>query len=51
MEKKHIARMMFFETLYVGVFSVVVGLAVGVGLSKLVLLLLLRCWISTWRLA
>ena len=42
MEKKHIARMMFFETLYVGAFSVVVGLAVGVGLSKLVLLLLLK---------
>ena len=42
MEKKHIARMMFFETLFVGLFSAVVGLALGVALSKLVLLFLLK---------
>ena len=30
--------MMFFETLFVGLFSAVVGLLLGVALSKLVLL-------------
>ena len=42
MEKKHLAKMMFFETLFVGLFSAVVGLALGVALSKLVLLFLLK---------
>lgn len=42
MEKKHLAKMMFFETLFVGLFSAAVGLALGVALSKLVLLFLLK---------
>ncbi|HIR07148.1 MAG TPA: ABC transporter permease [Candidatus Pullichristensenella stercoripullorum] len=42
MEKKHLAKMMFFETLFVGLFSAVVGLALGAALSKLVLLFLLK---------
>ena len=42
MEKKHLAKMMFFETLFVGLFSAVVGLLLGVALSKLVLLFLLK---------
>ena len=42
MEKKHLAKMMFFETLFVGLFSAAVGLLLGVALSKLVLLFLLK---------
>ena len=42
MEKKHLAKMMFFETLVRGLFSAVVGLLLGVALSKLVLLFLLK---------
>ena len=42
MEKKHIARIMTYETLYIGMISIVVGLIGGVILSKLMFLLLLR---------
>lgn len=42
MEKKHISRMMFWETIYLASVSIVGGLAFGILLSKLILLLLLK---------
>ena len=42
MEKKHIAKMMFFETVYIAFVSFAGGILFGIFLSKLVLLLLLR---------
>lgn len=42
MEKKHIAKIMFFETVYMAVVSFAGGILFGIFLSKLVLLLLLR---------
>lgn len=42
LEKKHIARIMTYETMYIGVISIAVGLVGGVVLSKLMFLLLLR---------
>ena len=42
LEKRHIARLMAWETLYCAAASILGGLAAGVLLSKLVLLLLLR---------
>lgn len=38
LEKRHIAKIIGFETLYMAVFSIVVGLAVGVASSKLLFL-------------
>lgn len=42
MEKRHIGRMMFWETVIVGGISIVGGLAAGIVLNKLIVLLLLR---------
>jgi putative ABC transport system permease protein len=42
MEKKHIARIMFYETLYIGGLSILAGLAAGILLSKLMILLLFK---------
>ena len=42
MEKKHIARIMFWETLLVAVISLCVGLAAGILFSKLMILLLFK---------
>lgn len=42
MEKKHIAKMIFFETVYIAFVSFAGGIIFGIFLSKLVLLLLLR---------
>ena len=42
MEKKHIARIMMYETIYTGIISIVAGLLGGVLLSKLMFLLLLK---------
>lgn len=42
MEKRHIARILSFETLFAAVFSMAAGLAAGVLLSKLILLVLLN---------
>ena len=42
MEKKHISRIMFFETLYVAIISIVGGLLCGILLSKLMYLVLLK---------
>lgn len=42
MEKRHIGRMMFWETVIVGGISILGGLAAGIVLNKLIVLLLLR---------
>ncbi len=42
MEKKHISRIMFYETLFIAVLSLLVGILCGILFSKLVLLLLLK---------
>lgn len=42
MEKRHIGKMMFWETLMVAVISIIGGLLAGVILNKLMVLLLLR---------
>lgn len=42
MEKKHISKVTFFETLYVGILSLGIGIPGGVLLSKLMFLLLLK---------
>lgn len=42
MEKKHIARVMFFETLFIAMISLVVGVLTGILLSKLMILLLFK---------
>lgn len=42
MEKKHIAKIIFYETFYIAVLSIGLGLAVGVILNKLFVLLALR---------
>ena len=42
LEKKHIARIMMYETIYIGIISIVGGLLGGVLLSKLMFLLLLK---------
>ncbi len=42
MEKRHIAKAMFFETIYVTVISLIGGLLVGILFSKLVFMLLYR---------
>lgn len=42
MEKRHIGRMMFWEMIMVGGISILGGLAAGIVLNKLVVLLLLR---------
>jgi putative ABC transport system permease protein len=42
MEKRHIARLMLWETLYCAAIGILGGLAVGILLSKLILLLLLQ---------
>lgn len=39
MEKKHIARMMFIETMMIGIFSIITGLLAGILTSKLMILL------------
>jgi len=40
--KRHLAKMMFFETLYVALISIIAGLLLGMLLSKLMFALLLR---------
>ncbi|ADL50674.1 FtsX-like permease family protein [Clostridium cellulovorans] len=42
LEKKHIAKVMFFECMYTSVISLVVGLIAGIILNKLMFLLLLK---------
>jgi len=42
MEKKHIALVMFFETLYTSLISLAAGILGGILISKLILMLLLR---------
>lgn len=42
MEKKHIAKVIFYETFYIGVISIALGLLLGVLLNKLCVLLILR---------
>lgn len=42
MEKKHIAKVIFYEIFYIAVLSIVLGLMVGVILNKLFVLLALR---------
>ncbi|MCR1899863.1 ABC transporter permease [Irregularibacter muris] len=42
MEKRHISRIMFFETLYVALISLIFGMLGGILLSKLMHLLLLK---------
>lgn len=42
LEKKHIARVMFFECIFTSVISLAVGLIVGIILNKLMFLLLLK---------
>ena len=42
MEKRHIGKMMFWETLIVGAISIVSGLIAGIILNKVIVLLLLR---------
>lgn len=42
MEKRHIGKMMFWETLIVGAISILGGLAAGIILNKVVILILLR---------
>lgn len=42
MEKKHVARIMFVETLLIGIISLVIGLLAGILLSKLMILLLFK---------
>ena len=42
MEKRHVGKMMFWETLMIGFVCIVGGLAVGIVLNKAIVLLLLR---------
>lgn len=42
MEKRHIARMMFYETLYVAVAGIVGGIITGIVFNKLIFLLLMK---------
>lgn len=42
MEKKHIAKIMFFETAFIGVLSLITGVLGGIILSKLIILLLFK---------
>ncbi len=42
MEKRHLALVQFFETIYVSMISIVFGLALGVGFSRLTLALLTK---------
>ena len=42
MEKRHIARMMFYETLYVDVAGIVGGIITGIVFNKLIFLLLMK---------
>lgn len=42
MEKRHIARVLFIETVYVAALAIAGGLLVGIGSSKLILMMLYR---------
>lgn len=42
MEKKHISKVIFFETLFIAIISMAVGLLIGVVFNRLLFLLLLR---------
>lgn len=42
MEKKHVARIMFFETVIIGIICITIGVLAGILLSKLMLLLLFK---------
>ena len=42
MEKRHIAKIMFYETLFIGIASLVLGILAGILLSKLLALLLFK---------
>lgn len=42
MEKKHIARVMLYETFMVGLFSIIIGILSGILFSKLMILLLMK---------
>jgi len=42
MEKKHIAKLLFWETLFVAIISMILGLISGIAVSKLMFLILLK---------
>lgn len=42
MEKKHISKIIFYETLFIAIFSLILGISFGILLSKLSLLLLVK---------
>ncbi len=42
MEKKHVARIMFYESLFTAVLSIAIGLAAGILLSKIMILFLYK---------
>ncbi len=42
MEKKHVASIMFFETLFISIISILIGILSGILFSKLMILLLFR---------
>ena len=42
LEKKHIGKMMFYEIFFIGLFSIMIGLAGGMLLYKLIFMLLLK---------
>ncbi|HAR85811.1 MAG TPA: cell division protein FtsX [Clostridium sp.] len=42
MEKKHIAKLLFWETLFVAIISMILGLLSGIAVSKLIFLVLLK---------
>lgn len=46
MEKKHIAKIMFYETAIIAIVTILVGISLGVLLSKLMLLLLFKIMLS-----
>lgn len=42
MEKKHIAKVLFWESFFVAIISMVMGILLGIGVSKLIFLVLLK---------
>lgn len=42
MGKRHIMRVIFFETLFIGIFTVLVGLGMGMLVSRLLLVVLMK---------
>ena len=50
LEKRHIGAVLAFETLYIGVFSITVGLVAGIALDKLMYLIIARILRSDYGL-